>query len=101
MPVDHYENFPVASVLLPLLIPEKKALRLLLTGEVISGIEAERLGLVNRVAPAAVLEMELDRFRRPILDQSPVVLALARGVARGDPELRRRALRGADRRPVG
>jgi cyclohexa-1,5-dienecarbonyl-CoA hydratase len=73
---------PVASVLLPRLMPEKKALELLLTGKAITGIEAERLGLVNAVAPAAELEIELDRFRRRLLAQSPIVLALARKAAR-------------------
>ncbi len=73
---------PVASVLLPLLIPEKKALELLLTAKTISGIEAERLGLMNRVAPASALETELDRFRAELLAKSPVVLALARKAAR-------------------
>lgn len=73
---------PVASVLLPRLIPEKKALELLLTGKTITAIEAERLGLVNAVAPAAGLEIELDRLRRRLLAQSPIALALARKAAR-------------------
>jgi cyclohexa-1,5-dienecarbonyl-CoA hydratase len=72
---------PAASVLLPRLIPEKKALELLLTGKMISGTEAERLGFVNRVAPAAALDIELNRFRRELLEQSPTVLALARKAA--------------------
>jgi cyclohexa-1,5-dienecarbonyl-CoA hydratase len=73
---------PAASVLLPRLIPEKKALELLLTGKMISGIEAERLGLANRVAPPAALEIELGRLRRELLAQSSAVLALARKAAR-------------------
>lgn len=72
---------PAASVLLPRLIPEKKALELLLTGKMISGAEAERLGFVNRVAPPAALDIELNRFRRELLEQSPAVLALARKAA--------------------
>ena len=73
---------PVASVLLPRIIPEKRALELLLTGKTISGIEAERLGLVNRVAPAVSLDMEVSRLRQELLDQSAAVLALARKAAR-------------------
>jgi cyclohexa-1,5-dienecarbonyl-CoA hydratase len=73
---------PVASVLLPRLIAEKKALELLLTGKTISGVEAERLGIVNRVAPASALEIELDSLRRDLLAQSPLVTALARKAAR-------------------
>ncbi|HUI62948.1 MAG TPA: enoyl-CoA hydratase-related protein, partial [Steroidobacteraceae bacterium] len=73
---------PVASVLLPCLIPEKKALELLLTSTTISGVEAERLGLVNRVAPASELDAELEGFRRELLNKSSAVLALARKAAR-------------------
>jgi cyclohexa-1,5-dienecarbonyl-CoA hydratase len=73
---------PVASVLLPQLVPEKKALELLLTGDTISGKEAAQLGLVNRVAPSAALDVELHRFRAELLDRSPAVLALARRAAR-------------------
>jgi len=73
---------PVASVLLPCLIPEKKALELLLTAKTVSGTEAERLGLVNRVLPASELNAELDGLRRELLSKSPAVLALARKAAR-------------------
>jgi enoyl-CoA hydratase/carnithine racemase len=69
-------------VLLPRLVPEKKALELLLTGKMISGIEAEQLGIANRVAPAAALDLELGRLCKELLDQSPAVLALARKAAR-------------------
>jgi len=73
---------PVASVLLPCLIPEKKASELLLTSRTISGIEAERLGLVNRVAPDSEVDAELESFRGELLNKSSAVLALARKAAR-------------------
>lgn len=73
---------PVASVLLPCLVPEKKALELLLTAKTVSGIEAERLGLVNRAAPASELDAAIDGLRRELLNKSPAVLALARKAAR-------------------
>lgn len=73
---------PVASVLLPSLIPEKKALELLLTAKTISGLEAERLGLVNRVAPPLELDAQIEILRRDLLNKSPAVLALARKAAR-------------------
>lgn len=73
---------PVASVLLPRIIPEKKALEMLLTGQPIGAREAEGWGLVNRVSSAAGLEQELSRFRQMLLDQSPRVLGLARKAAR-------------------
>ena len=75
---------PVASVLLPRLVPEKKALELLLTGDRISGSAAERLGLINRVAPPSSLDSELERFRMKLLAQSAAVLPLARKAARLD-----------------
>lgn len=73
---------PVASVLLPWLIPEKKALELLLTAKTISGVEAERLGLVNRVASSSELGQALEDLRRELLNKSAAVLALARKAAR-------------------
>ncbi|HEV2423704.1 MAG TPA: enoyl-CoA hydratase/isomerase family protein [Terriglobia bacterium] len=73
---------PVASVLLPCLIPEKKALELLLTAKTVSGTEAERLGLVNRAVPAPELDRALENLRFELLNKSPAVLALARKAAR-------------------
>jgi cyclohexa-1,5-dienecarbonyl-CoA hydratase len=73
---------PVASVLLPRMIPEKKALELLLTGKTISAAEAGRLGFANLVAPSAKFEAQLGRFREPLLEHSPAALALARKAAR-------------------
>lgn len=73
---------PVASVLLPRLIPQKKAMEMLLTGDPIGAAEAERLGIVNYVAPAAALDALADKFRERLLRHSPTVLALARKAAR-------------------
>jgi len=50
---------PVAAVLLPLVIGEKRARELILTGEIIDATEASRLGLCNHVAPPAHLETKL------------------------------------------
>jgi cyclohexa-1,5-dienecarbonyl-CoA hydratase len=73
---------PVASVLLPKLIPEKKALEMILTGESIGAEEAFRLGLVNRVVSEPTLEREAELFSGSLLIQSPTILRLARKTAR-------------------
>ena len=58
---------PVAAVLLPHVIGDKRARELILTGELIDAAEAARLGLVNYVVPADQLEEKtsevLSRFR--------------------------------------
>src|SRR5688500_16651633 len=47
---------PVAAVLLPHVIGDKRARELILTGELIDAAEAARLGLVNYVVPVDQLE---------------------------------------------
>src|SRR5919109_2271659 len=43
---------PVAAIILPLVIGEKRARQLILTGELIDAPEAARLGLVNHLVPS-------------------------------------------------
>jgi cyclohexa-1,5-dienecarbonyl-CoA hydratase len=50
---------PVAAILLPVLIGQKRARELMLTGEIIDAVEAGRLGLCNHVVPGAHLEPKL------------------------------------------
>lgn len=50
---------PVAAILLPLVIGEKRARELILTGEIIDATEASRLGLCNHIVPSAHLEGKL------------------------------------------
>jgi len=73
---------PVAAILLPRMISEKRALEMILTGEPVTSEEAFRLGLVNRVAPDASLDDEVQKFSGQLLEQSPAILALARKTAR-------------------
>jgi cyclohexa-1,5-dienecarbonyl-CoA hydratase len=73
---------PVAAVLLSKIIPAKKALELVLTGEPIAAKEAQRLGLVNRVVSSAELEGEVAGFSGLLLAQSAQVTMLARKAAR-------------------
>lgn len=73
---------PVAAALLPRLIAEKRALELILTGELITADEAHRLGLANRVAPAAELENEAAKLADALLAHSARVAGLARKASR-------------------
>jgi cyclohexa-1,5-dienecarbonyl-CoA hydratase len=50
---------PVAAILLPMVIGQKRARELILTGEIIDAVEAGRLGLCNHVIPSAHLEPKL------------------------------------------
>ena len=89
---------PVAAALLPRLIPEKRALEMILTGKWITAREAFELGLVNRVANKPDLEEEVEKFRQGILGKSPRVLALARRAVRlGSREAFESGLREAER----
>ena len=49
---------PVAAVLLPRIVGEKRARELILTGELIDAAEASRIGLVNHVVPSDQLEQK-------------------------------------------
>jgi cyclohexa-1,5-dienecarbonyl-CoA hydratase len=77
---------PVAAVLLSRLIPEKKALELILTGQPINAEQAERVGLVNRVVGSEELDDEVARFSGLLLAQSALVTMLARKAARLAPQ---------------
>lgn len=69
---------PVASVLLPLVIGDKAARELILTGETIDATEAARLGLCNYVVPVAHLEAKLIEVVAKLRDLSTVSLEFAR-----------------------
>jgi cyclohexa-1,5-dienecarbonyl-CoA hydratase len=73
---------PIAVLHYPLRVGPARALRLLLTGEVIGAAEAERIGLVDRVVPAGTVaeavESEVSRFR----GMSAVVLRLTKRAVR-------------------
>ena len=69
---------PVAAVLLPLVIGEKRARELILTGEIIDATEASRLGLCNHVAPPAHLETKLFEVLSKLKELSGTSLQFAR-----------------------
>jgi cyclohexa-1,5-dienecarbonyl-CoA hydratase len=69
---------PVASVRLPRIIGEKRALEMILTGELIDEQEAWRIGLVNHVVPAAELEAKAQEILGRLRELSASVLQVTR-----------------------
>ncbi|MBI3029422.1 MAG: enoyl-CoA hydratase/isomerase family protein [Candidatus Rokubacteria bacterium] len=69
---------PIAAVHYPARIGLARTLQLLLTGEVIGAKEAERIGLVDRVVPAAQLPAAVEEVLAKLSDKSRAVLALTR-----------------------
>jgi len=62
---------------LPRLVGKGRALQLILTGEMIDAAEAYRIGLVNKVVPAAELAVESEKLVRGILAMGPLAVRLA------------------------
>jgi enoyl-CoA hydratase len=60
---------------LPRLVGKGRALQLLMTGEVIDAAEALRIGLVNRVVPAADLMKTATDMMKQMLSNAPLALA--------------------------
>ncbi|HEX8474219.1 MAG TPA: enoyl-CoA hydratase-related protein [Pyrinomonadaceae bacterium] len=83
---------PVAAVLLPRIIGERRARELILTGEIIDAEEASRLGLISHVvASSEQLRQKTDeilaRLRElsaPALESTRRALDTARGLSFGD-----------------
>lgn len=56
----------------------KKAMELFYTGRIIDGMEAERIGLVNKVVPHDRLEPEADALAETIASKSPLAIKMGR-----------------------
>ena len=69
---------PVAAILLPRIIGERKARELILTGELIDANEALRLGLVNYVVPSTELETMTETLLRKLRELSASALSMTR-----------------------
>lgn len=64
-PEIRFGSSPV-TLLMPFLIGQKKTNELLLTGDVISAREAERIGMINQIVPADALREMADKKARKI-----------------------------------
>ncbi len=69
---------PLAVVMLPRVIPEKKAFELLMGGGVIRAEEAKALGLVNHVFPLAEFDEEFGKFLKKFLSLSSPVMRMTK-----------------------
>lgn len=72
---------------LPRLVGMGWAAEMVFSGESIDAATAERIGLVNRVVPAARLLEETKALARKILDKSPAAIALAKACLRASMEM--------------
>jgi enoyl-CoA hydratase/carnithine racemase len=60
-------------------VGQKKAMEMLLTGELVSAEEAHAEGLVNKVVPAEELEAETRKLAEKIAEASPLVVGVGKG----------------------
>ena len=65
---------------LPALVGLGRAKELVMASKVIDGAEAERIGLVNRVAPADALDAATEQLAAELLACAPLAVGLAKGV---------------------
>ena len=63
---------------LPRILGERKAKELMLTGKLLTGVEAKEWGLVNAVAPADELDACVDRFVADLADKSPFQMSITK-----------------------
>ena len=78
-PEIRYGSAPV-TLLMPYLIGQKKTRELLLTGDLIDAVEAERIGLINRVVPADRLVAEVDAIAGRLPPTPPEVMGPTKGM---------------------
>ena len=69
---------PVAALLLPRIIGDKRARELILTGELIDGAEAARIGLVNHLVPDGQVEQKASEVLGKLRELSATALEMTR-----------------------
>ena len=69
---------PIAAQIMPRIIGRKAAAELILSGKIISGEEALRIGLINKVVKEEDLEKETEIFLGPYIKLSSEVLRLTK-----------------------
>ena len=69
---------PVAAILLPRIIGEKKAREMILTGDTIDATEALRLGLANYVVPSSDVQQKANEILSKLGELSSSSLAMTR-----------------------
>jgi enoyl-CoA hydratase/carnithine racemase len=67
---------------LPRIISLSHAMEMLLTGEFIDAVTAERIGLVSRIVPASELQAEADRIARVIAGNGPMAVRMTKELVR-------------------
>ncbi|MGE4606067.1 MAG: enoyl-CoA hydratase-related protein [Myxococcota bacterium] len=63
---------------LPRIVGLTKACELLMTGDLVDGVEAERIGLVNRAVPAEQVMSSAMEFARKIAENGPIGMELTK-----------------------
>jgi E-phenylitaconyl-CoA hydratase len=63
---------------LPRIVSLSHAMELLLTGEFIDAVTAERIGLISRIVPAEQLQAEADRIARVIAANGPMAVRMTK-----------------------
>jgi enoyl-CoA hydratase/carnithine racemase len=67
---------------LPRIISLSHAMELLLTGEFIDAVTAERIGLISRIVPAGQLQAEADQLARVIAGNGPMAVRMTKELVR-------------------
>ena len=73
-PEIRFGSAPV-TLLMPFVVGQKRTRELLMTGDLIDAVEAERIGLVNRVVPADRLADEVNALAERLARVPPDVMA--------------------------